>query len=1002
MHFSFNKILLFFVVSIVCCFIVFRERHHLAYSTRTVFDWRAADYDSRSGDPDLRHPSSTTLSSALDGNADVRISFKALLYDATGYPNLFQTAGINEGLRMELNGSRNLGLVYGKSSNAFAGVPLLDRMESNVPYSFDIAYSALSNSVSVSVNGKVIKVSDPALSPVFSDFAVGRGFDSSRVFDGAIWDFHSTGSVTSHSQAGTILGTAALVIFGLLSLFFVILAIVRLNDLPGAKWFLRVAAAAALCLLLWGLKLTAPGFYRYYGLVPKLSLNNMGGFDVISGVAGTAGNALYAFDGEPKGEVFHSAIDVTSGTLQVVFPYPARVDRIGISPQDKEWNRAPGDFTVEGSSDGNSWNVLASVKNADFSGIAAGEYKYFLVDAKSKWRYYRLNVARNNGGRYLTFSELKLEGLKDSRWMLALIVFYGLVIMACAVFRRTLARESMENCNPGLFPVSLFFSATVIFFIPFRAYLSSASEFGLGPVAVAAWLLSLTAVASGLLYLILGRLGLRARVVAVALFIAAAILVWAEAGIIGWRGGMLDGSSIDWTLFKPDRLHDAALWACLLVLAISFPGRICRLSGKISAAALVVQLVALPALWGAHRADFVGNNSAYGQRNLMSFSRQGNVVILVMDMYQSNVFGEMVNRREPLMDKLNGFTYFRNALSNYPVTSASIPAVLTGDVYDNSLPHSEYLRKIFRERSLFRSAFESGYSISVLPWIYNELYFPPEFGAAERGANNNLAGQLLEMSRLADVALFLELPHGLKSHIYNGGQWRVSRFINGFRTAKAEGGFPLPDTTKREDIAFVNRFMSGADASGVKPAFKFYHLSGNHIPLDTNEELKAEKMEFNFQNSTRQGKAALRLLAEVLDKMRAVGVYDNSLIIILGDHGSGVDIPSARGGKPLTGWQARGVPLLLVKAPGASGAMKVSEAPVMLSDIPATVTALSRMKGSFPGINVFEVDPNKFRPRSFINSGTGSFLNDRFESLEYFEVGKNSWDSSSWKLTGRK
>ena len=988
---------MFFIVSIICFCFVLREKNNWAYPTTTILDWKPADYDSRSADPYLRRPYEKTLPASFAGNADVRISFKAWLHNAAGYQNLFQTAGINEGLRMELSGERNLGLVYGKTSNTFAGMPLLDRMEPRTPYSFDIAYSARNKSLTVSVNGKTTGVTDPALAPVFSDFVVGRGFDSSRVFDGIIWDFHSTVSITSHSSAGTILGTVALIVSGLAALFFGILAILRLDDSSAASWFLGVAGVVALGCLLWGLKLAAPGFYRYYGMVPKLSLSNMGGFDVVSGVAGTAGNALYAFDGETKGEVFHSAIDVTTGTLQIVFPSPVRVARIGISPQEKEPNRTPRDFTVEGSGDGKSWTVLSSVSGANFSGTEAGDYKYFQVEDKSGWKYYRLNVARNNGGKYLTFSELKLEGLKDSRWLLALIAFYGFTILACAVSCRKLLRQNIADCTPGLFPVSLLFSATTIFFIPFRAYLVSAAEFGLGPAAVAAWLLLLTAAATGALYFMLGRLRPRARVFAVALLVCAAVLVWVEAAVIGWRGGPLDGSPVDWTLFMPERLHDAALWACFFVLGISFPGKICRLSGKISAAALAVQLIALPALWGAHRAEFVGNNSGSGQRNLMSFSRQGNVVILVLDMYQSNVFGELVNSREPLLDKLDGFTYFRNALSNYPVTSASIPAVLTGDVYDNGMPHSEYLRKVFRERSLFRSAFESGYSVSALQWIYNELYFPPEFGAGQ-GTHRDLAGSLLEMSRLADVALFLELPYRLKPRIYSDGQWQIYRRAQGLRTAKAAPGFPLPATTKRGDVAFVNRFASGADASSARPAFRFYHLAGNHIPLDTNEDLKAETMEFNLGNSVRQGKGAVRLAGEILDTMRRLGVYDNSLIIILGDHGSGVDIPPARGGKPLTGWLARGVPLLLVKAPGAAGVLKVSDAPVMLSDIPATVTALSRMKGSFPGMNVFSVEPDKPRARGFINSGTGSFLNDRFESLDYYEVGRNSWDASCWKF----
>jgi phosphoglycerol transferase MdoB-like AlkP superfamily enzyme len=71
--------------------------------------------------------------------------------------------------------------------------------------------------------------------------------------------------------------------------------------------------------------------------------------------------------------------------------------------------------------------------------------------------------------------------------------------------------------------------------------------------------------------------------------------------------------------------------------------------------------------------------------------------------------------------------------------------------------------------------------------------------------------------------------------------------------------------------------------------FKYYHLYGAHQPLNVNENLEftGESFPFTRENYVNQVTAVLKATAEFLDLMKSSGIYDESMIVIIGDHGKG-------------------------------------------------------------------------------------------------------------------
>jgi hypothetical protein len=166
-------------------------------------------------------------------------------------------------------------------------------------------------------------------------------------------------------------------------------------------------------------------------------------------------------------------------------------------------------------------------------------------------------------------------------------------------------------------------------------------------------------------------------------------------------------------------------------------------------------------------------------------------------------------------------------------------------------------------------------------------------------------------------------------------------------------------------------------------------------------------------NMLRQGAGMLKIAATFLERLERLGVYDDSLVFIVGDHGSGVADakinPTPYGdrlnkGGPYPGnfrsFKAAGIPLVLVKRMHARGALATSSSPVSLGDIPRTVVDELGLEAEFPGRSMFAVSESESRERIY-----RAFIGPQID-VEYlaplleYAVDGDSWDDTSWRETG--
>ena len=511
----------------------------------------------------------------------------------------------------------------------------------------------------------------------------------------------------------------------------------------------------------------------------------------------------------------------------------------------------------------------------------------------------------------------------------------------------------------------------------------------------------------------------------VSLLFAFSMLLWFQGNILVWQYGLLDGRQIIWGDYWLNGVIDGLIWLAVLAWSLVRPAPFYRAAPRVAGGLVALPLVALlvtssPATRGDSHSL---RDYAIDESGKFNFSKQKNVILIVVDETQSDVFKEIIEAEEEYAEIFQGFTYFRDALAGSNYTELAIPALLTGRIFDNSQTRSSFLERAYLDDSIMAVLRRRGYVVDIYPWVgwANESIFYDERIAsnlkkieARDGGSPYTEQKAKEVLQLIDLSLFRSAPHFLKRHIYNEQYWflvdlasHAPRFLKN-----------IVSTTDSQFEAgtFVSQLSTGVEATHGQPVFKYYHLKGAHSPLTVNQELKFTDQTFayNRQNYTASVMASLRSLGVFFARLKGLGVFDDSLIIVVSDHGSGnseemyvgtsrdaaVVAESRRRGirRSFGRDKARAIPILLVKRFGSQGPLETSEAPVSLLDVPATVFSILGVETSPTGMSVYEVDGDAVRTRRYGVFEYRTTSGDYVEPIVFYSVTGDSWLDQSWSI----
>ena len=550
-------------------------------------------------------------------------------------------------------------------------------------------------------------------------------------------------------------------------------------------------------------------------------------------------------------------------------------------------------------------------------------------------------------------------------------------------------------------------SATVLLFSPANVYYRNALEFPFRFRDALPYLFLLTAAATLLITGLVGPLKTAWRGRAASLMLGVAVLTWVQGNLLTWSYGWLDGHEIDWSVFAWRGWVDGGVWLAVLVGAALGWRAVTRHARDVAIALLAVQLVAAAIL--ARSSDgapsYILHDFDY--EVAYRFSSKRNAVVLVLDNLQGTEFARVIADDPTLVSGFDGFTYFRDAVADFPMTQGSIPAILTARRYDNSQSYVRFIEEAYDSRSSLPKLLRQHgfvvdvYGLSRALWsdatILSNL--PVEPGGL-RAVGGNLAF-------LVDLGVFRCVPHQLKRAVYARQSWLLLRLAVRLGVTRRT---PMATTGILSNATFANE-LSGRAANGrieSAPVFKFFHIQGPHPPLSIDEAGRPADLAFSADNYRRAVAGSVRVAGLLLDLLRRRGLYDESLIVVLSDHGADfpVVLPPAlaagAGGQGPT-VHSRALPLVLVKPIGVHGALRVSDAPVQLSDIPKTVLSqLGLPSDGVPGADILALGKGTARERIYLAVVDTNWRASRyFSAMTEYTVSGFSWYERYWRATGR-
>lgn len=554
------------------------------------------------------------------------------------------------------------------------------------------------------------------------------------------------------------------------------------------------------------------------------------------------------------------------------------------------------------------------------------------------------------------------------------------------------------------FVASAFLSFTLLVVAPFELVAANSDSLLLG-VSSIWWCMVLFALGVTIvLALLISALRGRAFTVGFVSVLAAGVCCYLQA--LFMNGGLptADGNTVPWHEYSTVTFATAAVWVAVFVAAIvlsRYRVRMWRIGGTLVACALViVQGVGVASLLvGPGSLSAAEENVDCTEEGLFELSSKSNVVVFVLDTFDTSYMDEVIQNSPEYLDPFEGFTYFHNSTGSMIPTRYAVPFLLTGQTPETCGTFDEFYYEAYERSSFFDDIQNAGYSIGV----YSDS---AGFNDEDPEVRQAIADQTVNVRHvetpidpwgtieiLTKCALYRDAPWLLKPQF-----WYYTDQLNAGMVADA-GASSSDDAVYRiDDAGFYSKLKErGLDLTdeGNAGAFRFIHLLGAHYPFTLDEN----GIDVGEGNTTaeQQMRGSLKMVSEYLDQMKELGVYDDSTIIVTADHGNWYlteEIDHATS------------PLMMVKpaygedrSDEARQPMKTSEVPVSHFDFQATVIDAMGADADAYGQTVFQIDdPNRIR-HYFM---TAVRADQTYTFVKEFQIVGDALDFSNWELTGRQ
>ncbi len=437
-----------------------------------------------------------------------------------------------------------------------------------------------------------------------------------------------------------------------------------------------------------------------------------------------------------------------------------------------------------------------------------------------------------------------------------------------------------------------------------------------------------------------------------------------------------------------------------------------------------------------------------------SLSRDGkNVVVLMLDRAMGSYVPYLFEQSPELKEQFDGFTYYRNTISHGAFTNFGTPGLFGGYEYTpvnmNKRDDLLIVQKHNEALKVMPVIFDTnGYEVTVCdPPYANYSWVPdlsiysdyPDINAyVTEGKFDDVASkqQIIDNNKrnFFCFGLMKVVPVATQRFIYNQGKYNQveqqelgaysTQEVNGVDTAIGLSGVFMKPYNVLENLSNMTNIDKGSTNTFLMftnnathepmllqmPEYKPSYIVNNtkynqevfdRTPTIDGKTLKIEEYEQYVHYQINM--AALSRVGEWFDYLREQGVYDNTRIIVVSDHGRAlwqIDDLLLDGGKDGPIDREAYFPLLLVKDFGEHG-FKVSDEFMTNADVPTLATngVIQSPVNPFTGKPINSSQKTEREQFMLISNewSTGTNNGYQFKPGKWLSVKDNLWDASQWK-----
>jgi hypothetical protein len=312
---------------------------------------------------------------------------------------------------------------------------------------------------------------------------------------------------------------------------------------------------------------------------------------------------------------------------------------------------------------------------------------------------------------------------------------------------------------------------------------------------------------------------------------------------------------------------------------------------------LVTFLPSVPTIYRLYSAP---EQKAAARKNILALSQAANLLVLSLDGIPNNVVSKILESDPELRMAFRDFLVFENAVALAPSTTESMMAELFGNrnFHEIGAKQEEVLARLDHKLVPFNQPTTDN-AFQVTFGFYSRF----NDNEATRLDTGDISGRT-HADILVDMVMFFEYSLARLASAravrllrkLEVTQHAMSPLVSSYHGELAlrlfEHKGPLWDLEHIKQLRDYEAYIAGLRLGGDRRYIAYLHFSHTHFPVDLDADCAyrgddaawiAQRQ--NRSGITEQALCGLRQTARLLERLRALGVYDNTLLVIKSDHG---------------------------------------------------------------------------------------------------------------------